>query len=1584
MKKTFKGFLACALAVMMVLTAFSGVMAKTAEFEIDGTLKAGETASKTYEAREASTKTLDLSGIRNGKTFKAAEVDATPAIQPNDIVTIMVELPEAPAADVMSDLRSAGSYRDQLVASQNAMIKRLNQQLNINIVPTNHFSVLFNGFAFDGEYRLVAEIDAIEGVHAFVSPVFEEPELFNTTTQVGAVDAWELGYTGAGYTVAIIDTGCRVSHPAFSVEPDEVQFTRDDIAAVIASGQLHGTGSTMNVNNVYVSAKIPFQWNYEYNHADASHPGSSDHGTHVAGIAAGNGGEIQGVAKDAQIAVMQVFRASGGAPWTNILPALEDCAVLGVSAANLSLGSPNGEETPYDPSYVAILDRCVNAGVNLAMAAGNDYDSTFNNAWGGNYEVSGTYTNSGYGVVEDVDFGVVGSPSSWTQSLSVAAVNNTKQRFYYITVDGVDYSYSENAENAYQLRNVLGGQTVEYVMVPGFGTPEDFAQVDVQGKVALVSRGEINFVTKAENAENAGAVACIVYNNVDEAVNMVAYEGGHIPHVIISRTAGAALAAAENKVMYIGQEQGVFDSPSGDHTTSFSSRGLLTNMGIKPEITAPGGSIYSSTDPSISGTWYATWDGTSMATPHVCGGMAIVTEYVDVNFPNLSNAEKQMMVDRILMSTATPIVSDSGEYAPVHEQGAGRMNLTAATTTKAYLTVEGTQGSRPKLELGDDPEKTGAMTMTFKVHNFGDTEQVYAVVPTVTVNDIAMLGTLDDGSMVLVYYGGTMKISGDPGESLLLGDANGNGRVEIADAVLALRMAMGLIDQDLICDMNGNGTVEVSDVVLIMRVAMGLIDPMYSNDPGYVDFDMPETVTVPAGGEATVTVSGTLNDAIKDYLDTYYTSGALVEGFIELVPENEDDVTLSVPFVKFYGDWNYAATIDRGYYYQDEGLQRNSNNFPNTIGWKKGNTIYGLGVNPYVETEDMSYYLADRNAISPNADGIMDTVNVLYTGLLRNSFVRYVVLDANGNEIDQISNLGNMAKGFWDNDHRTMLGVTEGTFPGTINFANFGQDEIIIRVEAKLANDGAHGTAPFSVEASENYTWDTPVSIDVNKPVASNVTANGSTLTFDVTDDRYVAYVATYEYRSESELGDMIDEIGLFETTRGAVTHVTLDAASQCYVLVCDYAMNEQAYLWNGQTLTPVEGVTPGEPVVEVPVLNLYCYGSNLTTQTWLRFSTADLESLYYGGGIHSDTGDYTCGTWTGEYVYAIGRDGTLIRYEASDVDAWGAKTTLGTVQSDYTIHEMAYDRTTDKLYVVAGVGELSILNPSTCTLTPCADPEYGIVAIDFDVNGNCYIVDAYGDFCSYDIASGTETRVISETGVVPLNGNNFFPQCGCYAAGCFFWFAAPGSATQYSEMHLYCLDVNNGAYQDLGAVYGGLYCLGMFANYIEVAAPTVNHEDFYDNFDGSFNWETVDADGDGLNWGTDYFDNGQYYDGAKCAVSYSYTQEAGAFTPDNWMISPEFTVGDNRFLSFYTSTANYSATADWDEHYAVYVIPAGGSYEDGVNIFETTMDTYLCTEHVIDLSAFAGQTIQLAFRHFNCYDEYTLLIDAVSVGTHK
>ena len=413
MKKSFKGFLACLLALIMVIPMFTVANADQMS-TFNGTLQARETAS------------VDVSRIRNSGIDMTADVAVKEQRNPEDIVTILVELEAAPAAEVCEDLKAAGDYREQLNASHKTAAAMINEKLGTEIVIKHNYSVVFNGFAFEGEYRLIDEINKLDGVRAFVDMEWESPNLFNTTTQVGAVDAWALDYSGEGTVVAILDTGCKVDHPAFSVEPSNVKFTRDNIASIIASGELQGSGSQMNVNSVYVSGKIPFRWNYYGNNADVSHkPNSSDHGTHVAGIAAGNGGEIRGVAKDAQLAAMQVFAPTGGASWSTIILAVEDCAVLGVDSANLSLGSPCGQESYYDASYAEVFERVTALGVNFAMAAGNDYDASMNNAWGSSDITTGTWGMDGYNLVSNPDYGVVGSPSTWPASLSVASVKNS-------------------------------------------------------------------------------------------------------------------------------------------------------------------------------------------------------------------------------------------------------------------------------------------------------------------------------------------------------------------------------------------------------------------------------------------------------------------------------------------------------------------------------------------------------------------------------------------------------------------------------------------------------------------------------------------------------------------------------------------------------------------------------------------------------------------------------------------------------------------------------------------------------------------------------------------------------------------------------------------------------------------------------------------------------------------------------------------------------------------------------------------------------------------------------------------------------
>ncbi len=1574
MKKNLKRLLSCFVALLMVLTISGSVFAIEPNSKVSGTLEARPAAS------------YDLSGIRNGHKFAITNEVADDEIADDQIVTIMVQLSDAPAMEVYGTYKAAKSYSASLLEKQEVAVKEIRRTLNADVDVLYNYSLLFNGFAFEGEYRLVEELNKMDGVSAFVAAEWDCPEiqLFNSGDMVGAINAWDLDYTGEGRIVAIVDTGVMVEHPAFSNDPDPAtaRFSSADIAAIIAEGNLQGTGTaTMNVDKVYYSGKIPFRWNYVHRDYNIAHA-YNDHGTHVAGIAAGNGGEIQGIAKDAQIAGMQVFADSGGAGWEAIMAALEDCVVLGVDAANLSLGSPCGFTHYYSPSYAQTFENLVNAGVNLSMSAGNEYSTALGNAW------ASSSTSIGYAMPEDPDYGVTGSPATWPQSLSIASVDNSKSSSNYILNVDTEamYSYTENAENPVHLVPTFGGQTIPFVAVPGYGTPEDFAQVDVNGKAAVVSRGEINFVDKGKNAEAAGAIACIVYNNTDGSINMVSDPDIHIPFIFVLKESGDEMAAMGEGQLFIATEPAIMDVPGGGQPSDFSSWGTTSDLWIKPEITAPGGNIYSSTDPrpSMSGAYYQAWSGTSMSAPHVTGGMAIVSAYVDDMFPNATTAEKQNLVDTILMSTANPVPDADGSFASVRKQGAGMMDLAGAVTTTSYITVPGCE--RPKLQLGDDPERTGVYEMNFVVHNFGDYELTYTIDPYVLMDDLVAIAydpdpdndyiigrsqtswditeycDIEMPEEVVVPANGTAEVTvkvtlipdiieyidsyypvGNFIEGFIeldgvggyTGDVNNDGVVDTADALAIMRHALGIatVENEEVADVNGDGKVDMADALLVMRYAMNVS----------TDFQF---------------------------------SG------------NKPGVDLNVPFLAYYGDWNYVPMFDNGFYYDE--FSYGSTPVDNFIGCSYGAESLGLGINPYVDTDDFSYYMADRNAVSPNDDGFMDTVDVIRLGLMRNaSEAGYQIIDAEDFYID-LAHQEDVRKNYYSTSNSSFSNLGTDMGMPRWNAAPYGGTDIHIRAYAYLSNDGAVTTAPFTEETENMFNeWLVPVYIDMDAPTAQVVSFNNGTLTLDVHDEHYVAYVGAWDadiVNEEVVLNSNYDEEGLFEETRDVTTRVVLNNV-QNGALIClgDYAGNEVAYTLNGTTLTPAaEGWSHGG--VSVPDVSLYAYGKNLTTQTWVKFTSTDMNNLYYGGGIREDDADYTCGTYTGEYVYGISADEQLIRYDASDLDGWDNKTVVGKVTgSDYAFTEMAYDRSTGTLYGVSGAFDIYAINTTTCVATPVCESQYGIVAIDFDKDGTCYIVDAFGYLCTLDLATGAETSEIGFYGVNPidLNTGNFFLQCGTYRDGYFFWMEADASITQYNQMHIFAIKVSTGEYSDLGSVFDGLYPLCLFAYSVELPEASVEPVDFYENFEGAFNWETIDADGDGMTWDVEYRANGLYFDGSKAAVSYSWLDVV--LYPDNWMISPEFEIGEGeKYLSFFTASANQGAGADIDEHYCVYVIPEGMDITNAIPVFETTLDTAQITEHVVDMSEFAGETVRLAFRHFDCHDEYTLIIDAIGVGDMK
>ena len=188
----------------------------------------------------------------------------------------------------------------------------------------------------------------------------------------------------------------------------DAKFTKDYISGVLQAADLNAEVLMPDVtaDDVYLSAKIPFAFDYAGKDAQVA-PGSKweaenlEHGTHVAGIAAGYAvdGEgavtFSGVAPDAQVIPMKVFDDSGtGAATTTILAALEDAYRLGVDAVNLSLGSYGGFTVDEDALINDVYNKLDDAGIMVITAVGNETSSSYMNSYGTDAPLTGDPDNS--------------------------------------------------------------------------------------------------------------------------------------------------------------------------------------------------------------------------------------------------------------------------------------------------------------------------------------------------------------------------------------------------------------------------------------------------------------------------------------------------------------------------------------------------------------------------------------------------------------------------------------------------------------------------------------------------------------------------------------------------------------------------------------------------------------------------------------------------------------------------------------------------------------------------------------------------------------------------------------------------------------------------------------------------------------------------------------------------------------------------------------------------------------------------------------------------------------------------------------
>lgn len=658
------------------------------------------------------------------------------AYAPDERVRIVIELEDAPLLDSHKvsqyasvtdflDSNAAQSTERKLERARKAVKSQLATKLD-DVEVRYEYTTVFNGLSVEADYADLETIQDLPGVKdAYVSQVYQliepvnETKLADSVPSIGGDISQQTGYTGKGMVVAILDTGLDTSHEAFQNDVNGAKYTINDIQAKILNNKLHA--GEISVDSVYKSSKIPFA--YDYSEPDTNVAGGNSHGTHVAGIVGANGGKVTGVAPDAQLMILKIFSDDGsGAYDSDILAALDDAVMLGVDAINMSLGMTAGFSQAAEAKMQQVYQRVKNAGISLMCAAGNEYSSSYKSASGTDLPLA-----------SNPDNGAVASPSTYDAALSVASMNNVKATAPYLLVGDRKIRYSDPAETASKQIASLNGR-YEYVAC-GVGATTDFTGKALPGKVALIQRageenGEIlTFAQKEANAKAAGAKAVIIYDNVEgDLVNMST--DGNIPAVFISKADGEAMLAASDKHVsfsksYLAQFQDAYSGKMSD----FSSWGVTPDLKLKPEITAPGGDIYS----TLPGGLYGSMSGTSMASPHMAGAAVVMAQYIteELGGTGMTQQEITALSNKLLMSTAVPVKNKQGlPYSP-RKQGAGLVQLGRATKAKAYLSSA--ESGLPKAELGDSTD--GSFSFSFQANNLSNAAIKYEVGVTVLTED---------------------------------------------------------------------------------------------------------------------------------------------------------------------------------------------------------------------------------------------------------------------------------------------------------------------------------------------------------------------------------------------------------------------------------------------------------------------------------------------------------------------------------------------------------------------------------------------------------------------------------------------------------------------------------------------------------------------------------------------------------------------------------------------------------------------------------------------------------------------------------